>query len=688
MKCQKAQGFPRPPNHLQTALVFVVLLAAALAPLVAASPMSPPPSGSDILILDSLGFSVEITDALAVTHLNASFENPSNLTQESHVAFTLSPTAVITGFRLTVHNETFVGVVKEKQQAQADYDDAVERDEHAVLLTSAGDGRLAFTMNVPANTTASVQAEFAEILPLHHGAQEYTFPLDRIGGQYGPVGDIRVDLKATTSGGWAASTPSGFDFETMESADDAAAYRFHAQDYQPERELRFRLTPHATEYASGGIVSGYEENATAVFTILPPGSGETAIPKDVVLIMDVSGSMDRDNKIEQARDALIEILHQLRPGDRFALITFASQVDVHYQGLQHPTGDPFQDAVDWVNAMKAGGATNISGALDEALQILATEQEESARLPVAVLVTDGKANQGISDQGAIVKAVDDWNTMGARVHTVGIGFRHDYAFLNELAHENQGFYQNMPWDADASEILADFLDRVGTPVLKDVTVTLPGLQARDAHPQPLPDLYAGSHLVYAARIDATNLSGEQEVRIQGHAHEGPRTLELTLDADSIRVVPEAEQLWARQKAATLEYRLELYRGSEDAEAQRDELRTLGVTHQIATTETSWIVVAESGLIDPLPETAPKTSAGGGGGAPAPPTADYDYADPVDPTMPTSPTDPGHPDSAYDRGEQDDTVQHGEEEESPAPALLVLLALFGLLVLALQRKRAA
>src|SRR5207245_2205590 len=100
--------------------------------------------------------------------------------------------------------------------------------------------------------------------------------------------------------------------------------------------------------------------------LLAPGRAETAaVRRDLVAVLDVSGSMSGD-KLDQAKTALVQLLGTLRSGDRFRVVTFGSGVRRYTAGWTDVSADNVRAAQEWVRRLDTDGGTNIAGALTEA----------------------------------------------------------------------------------------------------------------------------------------------------------------------------------------------------------------------------------------------------------------------------------------------------------------------------------
>jgi Ca-activated chloride channel family protein len=105
--------------------------------------------------------------------------------------------------------------------------------------------------------------------------------------------------------------------------------------------------------------------------------------KDVVFVFDTSGSMAGE-KIEQARKALLNLLGNLNPNDRFNIVTFSSDVRTFRDSLTPVSTHNVDAARTFTNEIKAVGGTNINDAAGRSLKM--SRGERPHRL---VFMTDG-----------------------------------------------------------------------------------------------------------------------------------------------------------------------------------------------------------------------------------------------------------------------------------------------------------
>lgn len=624
---------------------------------------------AETLIVDELAVLIDVRDAVAVTRVSLMVTNGGGEAREITLEVPLSANAVLTNFTLATHNKTLVGRVLERAQAGAAYNASKARGEDAVLLNSAGKGRLSLAINVGANRTVRLNGTYAEPLPLTEGTHRYSFPAAVFGVSYGTVRQFRLHADIASDHPWEQLTAAGVPSAPVEHTNRTASWDYMATDFRPATTLTIHMRPGRPDYTSTLVLSGRGDDAAFAMGLLPPGFGAAPIPLDVVFVLDHSGSMS-GTKIVQARDALVTILGQLRPQDRFDLVIFDDQIEPYKATLQVVTASSIEAGRTWIRGVEADGYTDIEAGVASALEVL--RGAETAALPTVVLITDGLPTSGITSHRDIIASLAAKNPMGARIHVVGIGFDQDDAFLGELASASRGFYQAVAPSESSQAALEGFYRRISTPVLKDVQVGFEGWDVWEVHPAPLPDVYQGSQLLLAGRANGSLLPDPLVVTVAGRDAGGPVSFQVSLPTANSSERSEVLRLWARQKANSLERYILLNEGAINVTAQRVELLNLGLQAQIETLVTSW-VIADVEASAPATLPAPQYSTAGGG----PPAAGAPPAPP--PGAPLPPTGGGPGDASRP---QPDIVPPGvstpgsEGEQTPSTGPMV-----GLLVLA-------
>lgn len=176
----------------------------------------------------------------------------------------------------------------------------------------------------------------------------------------------------------------------------------------------------------------------------------------IVLVIDTSGSMESEHKLDFARQAAHRLVDKLLPTDQISLLTYSDDPNIVLP-LQ-PRGDG-ATAKQVIGEMLAGGSTNISGALDMAYGHLGPMRDKDA-ISRVVLLSDGNPTAGITDPSHIRKQAYDAFQEGLQTTTLGVGLDFNSELMMSLAREGKGNYHFVK-DGDAiAGVLDEELDQL------------------------------------------------------------------------------------------------------------------------------------------------------------------------------------------------------------------------------------
>jgi Ca-activated chloride channel family protein len=175
-------------------------------------------------------------------------------------------------------------------------------------------------------------------------------------------------------------------------------------------------------------------------------------PTDMVIILDRSGSMQAEKKIDFAKAAIHDVLAQLTPNDRFALVSFSDNAIVHSPIVAiNPANRENLNRI--VDTIPADGSTNMSDGLQSALKLL-SDKHDNERVKKALLLSDGQANQGIIDPQGLASIVQQITKTGAVLSTIGMGLDFNETLMTALADYGMGHYSYLEQLSGLGAILA------------------------------------------------------------------------------------------------------------------------------------------------------------------------------------------------------------------------------------------
>lgn len=171
---------------------------------------------------------------------------------------------------------------------------------------------------------------------------------------------------------------------------------------------------------------------------------------NVALVIDVSGSMADENRIEGARESAKVVLDSLKNDrDRLAIIPFA---DKHFvlRPLDVLTATSRSTLQESLQGLRAGGGTLIGPPTVEALKLFAERHTDGAR--IVLIMTDGEDDEFQTHFESISKSCEQ---VGAQVHTIGFGQAvppSAVATLIDIANRCSGNYQFAPSNEELAKI--------------------------------------------------------------------------------------------------------------------------------------------------------------------------------------------------------------------------------------------
>lgn len=216
-----------------------------------------------------------------------------------------------------------------------------------------------------------------------------------------------------------------------------------------------------------------------------PATTGTALPTDLVVVLDRSGSMQGE-PIAFARAAVRELYAGLRPQDRFALVGYAS--DAALELPLAPAGGAEQARVERaLEAIVASGGTHMSAGLDLAHEVLQGARA-AGRAQRIILLSDGHANQGdFSYEGLRTRAA---RAVPAEyvLSAVGVGHEFDETLMSALADAGTGNFYYLPDVRELAGIFAGEFAAARETVARGLRVEIapgPGVEIVDAGGYPL-----------------------------------------------------------------------------------------------------------------------------------------------------------------------------------------------------------
>lgn len=191
---------------------------------------------------------------------------------------------------------------------------------------------------------------------------------------------------------------------------------------------------------------------------------------DLVIVLDRSGSM-KGRKINDARRAVLELLSNLSPRDRFALVTYSDGVHIA-SGLSKVTDDNRLHLESAIRSVRVGGGTNLGAGLQAGIDLL-TAPDHHPNPAKIILISDGLANKGITDVRALAAMADGAVENEFAVSTVGVGTEFNEHLMTAIADRGTGSYYYLENPAAFAEIFQKESYNTRAAVVTGVKIQIP-----------------------------------------------------------------------------------------------------------------------------------------------------------------------------------------------------------------------
>lgn len=569
------------------------------------------------LPLESVDVTADVTGLIAEVEVTQGFRNPFDVPLEATYIFPLPDRAAVTAFRMEAEDRVVEGVLKERAEARADYDRALAEGKRAAIAEEERPD--VFTMrvgNIVPGESVRVRLTLSQPLPYEDDAATFRFPLvvapryipgtplddDAAGDGVIPDTDAVPDASRITPPVLLPGFPNPVRLSLTVNIVPAGLKL---------RELRSSLHTVTTEDIPGGVtvrlrpgerldrdfilrmafdastslVLVPDENSEGTFslTVLPEAGQAARRPRDVVLVLDRSGSMG-GWKMVAARRAAARIVDTLTSGDRFAVLSFDHLIETPEElpdGLVEATDRNRYRAVEHLARLEARGGTEMLDPLKRALTLL----RETGRDRVLVLVTDGQ----VGNEDQILNRVGA-QLSGVRVHTVGIDRAVNAGFLGRLAGLGAGRCELVESEDRLDEAMEHIHRRIGAPLVTDLSLKGEGLDLVAGTVTHLGSLFPGVPLTALGRYRAA--SGETAVTVKGLSSDGTPWERRITGASAAN--PAVRAVWARAHLRRLEDRYAIGDRSLEREIVETSLRYGVLCRFTAFVAIDTKVVAEGG----------------------------------------------------------------------------------------------
>jgi Ca-activated chloride channel homolog len=562
-----------------------------------------------VLPLAGATIRAEAGGGIVRVRLEQRFRNVHEVPLRVTYTLPLPADAAVSGFSFRIGEQRIVGEIDRREAARKRFEEAILNGHAAALLEQERSSLFTQELgNIPAGAEVVADIEVDQRLRwLAEGAWEWRFPTT-VGPRYlgapgrvpdaerlavpieqGPIeqrpiepGPItprltfQLGIRDALARGRAPESPShalrvteaevrSLDAGTPFDRDVVVRWAVATESVQARIETARRAS----------VPDAASDTAHGLLTLLPPLTPASAIPRDVVVLLDTSGSMSGE-PLAQACRILSALIDTLGDADQLELIQFSSAPRRWRPAPLAVTPAVKREALEWLGSRSAGGGTEMRAGIEEAL---AARRSESQRQ--VLLVTDGF----IGFEAEVVGAIAAREFRATRVHTIGVGSAVNRSLTSAAARAGGGTEHVVGLGEDAEPAARRIVAATDAPLVVDLELTGSAFLAHAG----LPDLFAGQPALIPLQLRASG--GELCIRGRTAAGLWQQTLALGAVASGSGRA-ELVALYGRERVEQLEVRAAAGQHV-DAEIER-----AGLDYRIATRLTSWVAVSETPCVDP------------------------------------------------------------------------------------------
>ncbi|MBB4861817.1 Ca-activated chloride channel family protein [Pseudomonas nitritireducens] len=553
----------------------------------------------DALPLKATHVDARVLGNIAEVTVTQEYRNQGTTPLEARYVFPASTRAAVHGMTVRLGERVIQAQIREKQKAKAEYQQARSEGKTAALLEQEREN--VFQMNVAnilPGDVVQVELRYSELLVPSDGRFQFVFPTV-VGPRYNGKGasgsgkqpwistpylaqgqasttrfTLQVELLAPVQIGEITSPSHPIE---IQRGGQRAAIRLAGDESAGNNRdfiLDYRLGGDAVQ--SGLLLSRGEKENFFLAMVTPPRAPQARliVPRDYVLIVDVSGSMN-GFPLDTTKALLRDLIGRLRPSDTFNLLLFSGDNRKLAETSLAATPANVRRATDMLDGEQGAGGTELMPALREALA-MPTDPERSRSF---VVITDGF----VTVESSAYQLVRE-NLSKANLFAFGIGTSVNRSLIEGLARAGQGEPFIVTDQRSAGEQAERLRRMIDSPLLQGIHARFEGLDAYDVEPQQLPDLFANRPLVLFGKW-----KGEPRgaLQIDARAADGPFQARLPISSESLTDKGDAlAHLWARQRVASLMDQEALDGGFEFS----SQILDLGLKYQLLTPYTSFIAV--------------------------------------------------------------------------------------------------
>jgi Ca-activated chloride channel family protein len=576
---------------------------------------------SQVFPLKQTQVKAKISGNVSQVEVSQTFENPFQEPLEAIYVFPLPDQAAVDQMVIKIGDRTIKSKIETREGAKEIYQRAKAQGRTTALLEQERDNIFTQSVaNIQPGEQISVTIRYIDQLKFEGGNYEFVFPMV-VGPRYIPgqlinknqpntnqVPDadritspiIEQEAKSPHNIQVDVEIDAGVAIENVRSTSHKIITQqqgnrifvsLDQSDQIPNKDLIIRYQISGENTRASVLTEADQQGGHFAAYLLPAISynPNQIIPKDVIFLMDTSGSQEGE-PLKKSQELMKRFIQGLNSEDTFNIIDFANTTNTLSEIPLENTPANRQKAINYINQLQADGGTELLNGIQAVMRFTSPSQ---GRLRSIVLLTDGY----IGNDQEIIAAVQNKLKPGNRLYAFGVGSSVNRFLLNRLGEIGQGTTQIVRQDEPTETVVETFFKQINNPILTDMEITWQGEGLKpEIYPISLSDLFDNQPLVlFGRKLDRRN----GLLKITGITAKGDR-YEQTLPVNFPEINNNESgniaiaKLWGRARIKDLMNQM----FSGETKSGVEGVTRTALSYQLLSEYTAFIAVSEEVRVDP------------------------------------------------------------------------------------------
>jgi len=560
---------------------------------------------------------IDVSGMVSSTTVDQVFTNDSTEPIEAVYVFPLPPNAAVNNMTMIINDRMIQGIVKEKTKAKEIYEKARSKGKRASLTVQERPNIFTNSIsNIMPGDTIIVRINYVNEVQYKKGVFSFRHPMvvapryitgNAVTGYSGTGWAFDTDMvpdaskitppvikpgeRSKNSISLSVNLDVGLDIERIESPSHNIKINKKIEglyDIELDKKNNIPNKDFVLEYTikkgkepkAALFVNSINDENYFMLMVMPPNENfnqEINIPKDMIFVIDVSGSMS-GLSIKQAKNSLIFAINNLKEIDGFNVIPFAASFTSLSPKIIPATPENKQSAIEYIKTLHADGGTEALPPLEFAMNMPSYDN----KLKMIIFITDGS----LGHEQNVINLVKN-NLGNSRLFSIGIGSAPNSYLLEKVSREGRGTFTYISNESQVSSKVEKLFKKIEMPVLSSLNFKLNG--KGELYPNPIPDLFLDEPLIVFGKVDSlTQLSAE----FSGKNGSGYFKIDLPINLNKSQSNPSIGAIWARKKIAA--YMDDWHLGDRSVE---QKILDIALNHNLVSKFTSFVAV-EHKIVNP------------------------------------------------------------------------------------------